>query len=145
VVGPDEDLLELMRQGDKNAAIMVAIGAASMCWENPEGGGVFDSTQAVKIAATLATYLSTDGGIAQADAAWLEVMVQNSIPANPNDQSINWEGAGREYALQVLQHARAGPISLNEVKLQRIKLLAEKYGGLGLTQVPLHTIQEAMR
>jgi len=29
--------------------VFIAIGRASVCWENPAGGGVFDSTQATEV------------------------------------------------------------------------------------------------
>lgn len=35
---------------DAHELIGVAVGAASMCWENVSGAGVFDSTLAAKIA-----------------------------------------------------------------------------------------------
>jgi len=36
-------------QGSQWDAVMQAIGAASVCWENPAGGGVFDSERAAAI------------------------------------------------------------------------------------------------
>lgn len=35
---------------DARELIGQAIGAGSMCWENPAGAGVFDSTQAAEVA-----------------------------------------------------------------------------------------------
>jgi hypothetical protein len=41
-------MLDLEKVGMEEA-IGIAIGAASLCWENPSGAGEFDSTQASKI------------------------------------------------------------------------------------------------
>lgn len=54
---------------DARELIGVAIGAGSVCWENPAGAGVFDSTKAAEIAdaawnrlrAILADTFGTDG------------------------------------------------------------------------------------
>lgn len=37
------------------SAVYQAIGAASVCWENPGGAGVFDSDRAAEIAEALLT------------------------------------------------------------------------------------------
>lgn len=34
-------------------AVFMALGAASMCWENPEGAGVFQSGKALEIGEAL--------------------------------------------------------------------------------------------
>lgn len=38
-------------------AIFEALGAASMCWETPEGAGVFDSSRAAAIGDELIVFL----------------------------------------------------------------------------------------
>jgi hypothetical protein len=35
-----------------------AVGAASMCWSNPEGAGVFDSERAARIAEEIKDHLA---------------------------------------------------------------------------------------
>jgi hypothetical protein len=42
---------------DAFTAVGLAIGAASVCWENPGGAGVFDSTRAAQIADELVAHL----------------------------------------------------------------------------------------
>lgn len=55
VVGPDVDEQPVWEfkpsdpDCDLKTFIGEAIGAASMCWETPEGAGVFDSTRASAI------------------------------------------------------------------------------------------------
>lgn len=46
---------------DRDAAIFQAIGAASVCWDNPRGSGVFDSDQAKAVADGLIRYLDQLG------------------------------------------------------------------------------------
>ena len=41
-----------------NEAILQALGAASMCWSNPEGAGVFQPDQAIKIGEELAAFIT---------------------------------------------------------------------------------------
>lgn len=38
-----------MNSGDLDGAVFQALGAASTCWENLSGAGVFDSTRAKDI------------------------------------------------------------------------------------------------
>lgn len=42
---------------DLNTKVFQAIGAASACWENLAGAGVFDSDQAKRVADDLLTYI----------------------------------------------------------------------------------------
>lgn len=44
-------------------AVMVAIGAASMCWENPCGAGQFDPQRAMDVGNALLEYLYQKGGL----------------------------------------------------------------------------------
>lgn len=37
----------------REAAVFQALGAASMCWENPAGAGIFESTRAKAIGEAL--------------------------------------------------------------------------------------------
>jgi hypothetical protein len=43
--------------GDRHQAVVLAVGAASMCWEHPEGAGVFASERAIDVANDLIRYL----------------------------------------------------------------------------------------
>lgn len=45
-----KELDKLFSEGDVSAAIGVAGGAFSVCWENPAGAGVFQSTEAAELA-----------------------------------------------------------------------------------------------
>lgn len=141
VVELDEGLLAEMRKVDKPAAVMMAVGAASMCWENPGGAGVYDSSAATRIGATLAAYLNTPGGIATADAAWLLVLVQNAIPRNADDPASNWEGLGREHAYEILRAAMEGGRSHVENTVEALGREIERYRDLGMTSIPLDMLE----
>ena len=43
--------------GDRHGAVLLAIGAASMCWEHPDRAEVFQDQRAAQIAADLIRYL----------------------------------------------------------------------------------------
>ena len=42
------------------SAVFQALGAASVCWEKPEGAGIFDSTRAREIGDALIWLLAVD-------------------------------------------------------------------------------------
>jgi len=44
---------------DVRAAVFQTIGAASVCWQSPEGAGVFDSTRAAALGEGLLAWLDT--------------------------------------------------------------------------------------
>lgn len=45
---------------DLESAVYQALGAASACWEHPEGAGVFDSTRCREIGVELLERIATD-------------------------------------------------------------------------------------
>lgn len=51
------EILMLKCDTDLEEAVYLALGAASVCWETPEGAGVFDSTRAKQIGAELIQWL----------------------------------------------------------------------------------------
>lgn len=53
----DHDLI-LDHTVDIERFIGEAVGAASMCWEKPEGAGVFDSVRAARIVDEIMDHLS---------------------------------------------------------------------------------------
>lgn len=64
-VYPDkkEAILELDVSVDIEDAVMRAMGAASMCWENLEGAGVFESERCKTIGEELIAYFMSKGPI----------------------------------------------------------------------------------
>jgi hypothetical protein len=65
---PDSDIqaFEFQREQDGTLPLEVvifqALGAASVCWETPEGAGVFDSTRAKAIGDAVLSYLKDNMG-----------------------------------------------------------------------------------
>lgn len=51
---------ELSADNDDCGLVFEALGAASMCWENPRGAGVFDVERATTIAEELCRRLGID-------------------------------------------------------------------------------------
>lgn len=43
--------------GDLAQAVQQAVGAASVCWENPGGAGIFDSDRALHVASALISWI----------------------------------------------------------------------------------------
>lgn len=50
-------IMEWTEDTPVHEAVMQAIGAASVCWENPGGAGVFDSGRAVDLSNELLDFL----------------------------------------------------------------------------------------
>jgi hypothetical protein len=49
--------------------------------------------------------------LAPGDAAWLLILVQNAVPRDQGrDPSVNWEGAGRQHAYELLSRAAGVPV-----------------------------------
>lgn len=92
---------EFARVGDKRAAVMMAMGAASLCWSPTPTVGVFDSERAGDVADDLIRYLDTPSGLSAEEAAWLMALVDASIPRDPNT-AMDWEGFGRAHARKIL-------------------------------------------
>jgi hypothetical protein len=53
---------EAIRRAPLEEAVFLAIGRASMCWEHPEGAGVFDSTAACEVGDALLARFSVELG-----------------------------------------------------------------------------------
>lgn len=98
---------EFARVGDKQAAVMMAMGAASVCWDPSPGEGVFDAERAADIAEDLTRYLAVPAGISKEEAAWLLTLIDNAVPAAPGS-AMDWDGRGRAYARKVLQRVIDG-------------------------------------
>lgn len=66
--GPDEQRAAEMFEGAESIeeAIGLAIGAASMCWENPAGAGVFDSSRAALLVKQLYEHVQLRWSLADA-------------------------------------------------------------------------------
>lgn len=91
--------------GGRRGAIEFAMGAASTCWERADlmKGGVFLSERCAQVAADLDRYLDRrQRTMTQADAAWLEVLIDHAVPRS-DTPSMNWEGRGREHAKRILR------------------------------------------
>ncbi|MGH3782858.1 MAG: hypothetical protein ACRDRO_20120 [Pseudonocardiaceae bacterium] len=93
---------EFARVGDKQAAVMMAMGAASVCWDPTPTTGVFDSERAADVADDLIRYLAVPAGVSKEEAAWLLTLINASVPADPGS-STDWEGLGRDHARKILQ------------------------------------------
>jgi hypothetical protein len=93
---------EFARVGDKRAAVMVAMGAASVCWTPMDCTGVFDSEAAADIADDLIRYLDVPAGLSAEEAAWLLTLVDSAVPAEPGGP-MDWEGLGRDHAKKILR------------------------------------------
>lgn len=98
---------EFARVGDKRAAVMVAMGAASMCWLPTPATGVFDSETAGDIADDLIRYLDVPAGMSAEEAAWLLALIDSAVPRNP-DSAMDWEGLGRDHAKKILRRVIHG-------------------------------------
>lgn len=99
---------EFARVGDKQAAVMMAMGAASVCWNPSPGDGVFDSERAADIADDLIRYLEVPAGVSKEEAAWLLTLVDNAVPAGTPGSPMDWEGRGRAQARKILQRVVDG-------------------------------------
>jgi hypothetical protein len=98
---------EFRRVGDKRAAVMMAMGAASRCWVPEPATGVFDSETAADVADDLIRFLAVPDGLSAAEATFLASLIDSAVPAHP-DGPANWEGAGREHAMKLLRRVITG-------------------------------------
>lgn len=98
---------EFRRVGDKRAAVMMAMGTASVCWIPMDCTGVFDSATAADVADDLIRYLAVPDGLSAAEATFLASLIDSAVPAHP-DGPANWEGAGREHAMKLLRRVITG-------------------------------------
>jgi hypothetical protein len=119
-----DGLRDDLRKLDKKGAIDFTIGAASTCcWEGEEDlkkAGVFSSENAKILSDCLAEYLGTTGGLTEANAQWLLVLLQNSQPIDMTNSARNWEGEGRAYAEQILTAAATGGMHPTEEALTNL-------------------------
>jgi hypothetical protein len=98
---------EFRRVGDKRAAVMMAMGTASVCWTPMDCTGVFNSEAAADVADDLIRYLNIPDGVSVADAEFLASLIDSAVPAHP-DGPANWEGPGREHAMNILRRVITG-------------------------------------
>jgi hypothetical protein len=98
---------EFRRVGDKRSAVMMAIGAASVCWVPDPGPGVFDSERAADLADDLIRYLAVPDGLSAEEAKWLDTLIDSATPAHPGSPA-DWEGLGRAHAKKILRRVITG-------------------------------------
>lgn len=86
----DVQTFEFQREHDGSlsleAAVFQALGAASVCWETPEGAGVFESTRAKEIGDALIAFIraqDVDGERARRQVQFLEIL------ADGGDLTVN--------------------------------------------------------